>query len=150
MRLLCCYNNSGLAWAFVALECLRSCRAIWQLLFCVSCRSPVTWCIDSWSCVSSVTGVMWNIRVFTASVCTDECPPHETREALTRRYDSFRHIRMFISSGHYVRCKLNVVVWGVFRATCYWKMLRVESCHSCVTAGVVVFVDCLMVQWEKS
>lgn len=53
--------------------------------------------------MSSVTGVMWNIRVFTASVCTDECPPHETREALSRRYDSFRHIRMFISSGHYVR-----------------------------------------------
>lgn len=51
-----------------------------------SCRTPVTWCTDLWSCVSSLTGVTWNIRVFTASACMDRSPPHETRDSLTATF----------------------------------------------------------------
>lgn len=42
------------------------------VLLSSSSRTPVMWCIDLWSYVSSPTGVMWNILVFTASVCMDK------------------------------------------------------------------------------
>lgn len=78
-----------------------------------SCRTPAMRCIDMWSCESSLTGVMWNIPVFTASVCTDRSP-NEVPSTLNSVI-------------------FNLVFWAVFRDKYWNRNLLLNSVRLCVS-----------------
>lgn len=76
-----------------------------------SCRTPAMRCIDLWSCESCQTGVMWNIPVFTASVCTERSPNE--------------------ISIHLTSVIFNLVVWAVFRDNNWHSRLLLNSRFCC-------------------
>lgn len=86
------------------------------VLLSSSSRTPVMWCIGLWSYMSSPTGVMWNILVFTASVCMDRSPPNETNWWLTHliRNNIYNAAIQLIYQS--VKHEFSLVVWGWFRA----------------------------------